>query len=203
MSPRLPPDFFRALAPVLGLCACASTGRYVWVDDLPAPQPAAGADGYVIRPGDLLGVRVWNQDAMSAKARVRPDGRISLPFLGDVVAAGYSPGVLGQQLQTRLKDFVNVPMVTLTLEEERAIAVPVLGEVARPGIYSVEPGAGLLPAIAAAGGPNSFASSDRVFVLRPGPQGPVRIRFRMEALLHAEGAAALFRLQNGDQVVVE
>src|SRR5512140_2351272 len=97
------------------LAACATEGKFVWVQDY--KSPAAAAEGYVIGPGDLLDVRVFQQEGMSAKVRVRPDGKVSLPFLNDVEAAGYAPAVLAAQLQTRLKDFINTPVVTVSLEE--------------------------------------------------------------------------------------
>ena len=180
---------------------CANLGKYVWIDDYTeAAQPAT--NGYVIAPGDSISVRVYNQDAMSARERVRPDGKVSLPFLNDVDAAGYTPSVLAQQLQTRLKAFVNLPVVTVTLEESRQVSVSILGEVAKPGLYPLEPGAGVLQAIAVGAGLTDFAHKDRIFVIREKPQ-PVRIRFRYESLAHADGQARHFRLQNGDAVVIE
>ncbi|MBI5543378.1 MAG: polysaccharide biosynthesis/export family protein [Deltaproteobacteria bacterium] len=178
---------------------CASVGAFIWVDELPR---AEAAKGYVIASGDSLNVRVWNQDAMSAKVKVRSDGQITLPLLNDVDAAGYTPAVLAGQLQTRLKDFINNPVVTVALEETRPISVPVLGEIVKPGLVPVEPGTGLIPVLAAAGGLTEWAKGDRIFVIRPG-NPPMRIRFRLESLTHAEGAAGTFQLQAGDQIVVE
>ena len=191
-----------ALAALLALSApgCSSLGAYTWVDDL--PRAGAHPGGYVIAPGDSLNVRVWNQDAMSARVKVRVDGQITLPFVNDVAAAGYTPEVLAAQLQTRLKDFVNNPVVTIALEEAKPVSIPVLGEVARPGVYPVEAGAGLLPVLAAAGGLTEWAGRERIFVLRPGPH-PQRIRFRLESLQRAQGGAGTFQLRSGDQVVVE
>ena len=86
----------------LALTACRhDPGVYVGADEYVAPVVNEGE--YVIRPGDVLNVRVFQQDNMSAKTRVRNDGKISLPFLNDVTAAGFTPVVLGAQLQTRLK----------------------------------------------------------------------------------------------------
>ena len=185
----------------LSLASCASVGSCTWVDALPAAKGQLAA-GYVTGSGDLLNVRVWNQDAMSAKVRVRADGQLTVPFLNDVAAAGYGPTVLAAQLQTRLKDFINNPVVTITVEEAKALTVPVMGEVAKPGVYPVEPGSGLLPALAAAGGLTEWAGRQRIFVIRPGPP-PQRIRFKLDALQRAEGGAASFQLRGGDQVVVE
>ncbi len=186
---------------------CRTVGDFVWVDDVPIDQPRSSSDEYVIAVGDLLSVRVWNQEAMSGRVRVRTDGKISLPFLNDVEAAGSPPAVLARRLQTRLKDFIVNPVVTISLEEPKSIQVSVLGEVARPGVYTVEPNAGVLNGIAAAGGMTDYASRDRIFVLRRGfwadnPK-PARIRFTYQALSRGQGRAAAFRLKGDDVVVVE
>jgi polysaccharide biosynthesis/export protein len=189
-----------AVLGLLVLGGCKHTGNFEWADDLKSPpQPS----GYVIHSGDTLSVRVWGQDGMSARARVRDDGKISLPFLHDVEVVGFTPPVLAQQLQTRLKDFLANPVVTIALEEQRPFTISVLGEVARQGPAQLDPNsAGVLSAIAAAGGLTPFADRDAIYVLRPGAP-PRRIRFRWESLTQREGAAASFRLQSGDVLVVE
>jgi polysaccharide export outer membrane protein len=118
-----------------------------------------------------------------------------------VDAAGYPPGVLAQQLQTRFKDYVNLPVVTVSLEEPAPLHVSVVGEVARPGLYTLDSGARVLEALAQSGGLTEFAHKDRVFVLRGVP--PVRVRFSWEMLQHGDPPAAAFRLRTGDAVVVE
>lgn len=177
-------------------------GVFIRADEYVAPAVNEGE--YVIRAGDVLNVRVFQQDNMSARARVRSDGRISLPFLNDVTAAGFTPPVLSAQLQTRLKDFINNPVVTVSLEEVRQQSVAVLGEVPRPGVYPLEIGAGVLQALAAAGGFTQFAYKD-IYVIRPMPLGekPLRIRFDFEKVSRGEGKGAIFLLRNGDSVIVE
>ena len=187
----------------LALTACRhDPGVFVGADEYVAPS--VNESEYVIRPGDVLNVRVFQQDNMSARSRVRNDGKISMPFLNDVTAAGFTPVVLGAQLQTRLKDFINNPVVTVSLEEVRQLSISVLGEVPRPGIYPMEVGAGVLQALAAAGGFTNFAYRD-IFVMRMMPLGekPLRIRFDYDKLAHAEGKAAGFVLRSGDTVLVE
>lgn len=195
------PRQLATLACAAATLTCANLGPFVSVEDYPQPPPPEDK-GYVIARGDLLQVRVFNQEGMSAKVRVRSDGRVSLPFLNDVEAAGYTPSVLAEQLQVRLKEYINVPVVTISLEELRPIPVSVLGEVVRPGLYQLELGSGVLQALAVAGGLTEFAHRDRIFVLRQTP-APARIRFTFEALVHAQGKAASFRLQVGDSLVVE
>lgn len=193
-------------AAVALLTGCTPVGRFIWFDSY--AQSGSAKAGYVIARGDLLSVRVWNQDGISTRVRVRPDGMISLPFINDIEAAGLEPVTLARLLQTRLKEFIVNPVVTISVEEPTAMEVPVLGEVAKPGIHRLELNAGLLRALASAGGLSESASRDRIFVLRnlerPDDVLPaLRIRFRYEALTQLEGQAAKFRLRPGDVVVVE
>jgi polysaccharide biosynthesis/export protein len=181
--------------------ACTSLGQYTWVNDYPEP-PAPVEKEYVIKPGDVLQIRVFNQEGMSARAKVRNDGRISLPFLNDVTAAGQSPNSFAKELQARLKEFIKVPVVTVSLEETRPVSVSVLGEVARQGGYQVDSGTGILQLLASAGGLTELAHKDRIFVLRREPS-PARIRFNFESLSRLDDRASSFRVQSGDVIVVE
>ena len=113
---------------------CATSGPFVWVNDYKEP-PAHAQPGYVIQPGDVIQIRVFNQPDMSTKARVREDGKVSVPFLNDVVVAGQEPNDLAKQLQSKLKEFINAPVVTVSLEEARPFSVAVMGELVKPGLY--------------------------------------------------------------------
>jgi polysaccharide export outer membrane protein len=190
----------------LSVLGCSSVhDDYFWADTLPPPRAEAES---VIAVGDVLGIRVWGQDGMSVRTKVRDDGMVTIPFVNDFPAAGMEPAVLARRLQARLKDFVVNPVVTVTLEETRPLRISVIGEVAKPGVYQFdERGTGVLNALAAAGGMTPFAHEDRIFVLRPNywveKQRPARIRFSFAALTHGEGRGATFLLRPGDVVVVE
>jgi len=201
---------FRCMARWLG-CAllllaasCRHAGSYVWVDELPAP-PAPADSSYHVGPGDVLSVRVLEHEEMSGRVKVRSDGRISLPFLDDLAVAGESPASIAEQLRKDYKQYLNDPVVTVTLEEPRPFTVSVTGEVVRPGVYPLEAPANLLQALASAGGLSQFAHDDQIYVLRrvAEDQPPLRIRFKYEALAHAEGRSGVFSLQRNDLVVVE
>ena len=144
------------------------------------------------------------QESVSVRAKVRPDGQISLPLLGDVLASGVTPSALARQIQERLTRFIVNPSVTISLEEPRAMMISVLGEVPKVGTYPLEQGSGIMEALAAAGGLTQYAASDRIIIIRREPSGNrVRIRFEYDALTQLRGAAATFRLQNGDVIVVD
>lgn len=204
MNSRNRPAIVALITMMVTGSGCKTTGEYVWVDDLPEAPPVADRE-YVIQAGDTISVRVWGQDSLSSRTRVRPDGRISLPFVAETPAAGLTPAALSKRIQASLKDILVNPVVTVVLDEPRPLQVAVLGEVARPGTFVLDQNAGVLQAIAMAGGTTPFANKDAIMVIRQRPEGghPQRIRFSYEGLTQLKGRAAAFRLQGGDVVVVE
>jgi polysaccharide export outer membrane protein len=194
---------------MLSLAGCVSTGEYVWVDALPG-KALLPEEWYVIEPGDVLSIKVFGQEGMSSKVKVRSDGRISLPLIKDQLASGMTPDTLARMLEADLKAFVINPAVTVSVEEAHVAQVSVLGEVARPGVYKLEAGTNLVTTLALAGGITPFASRSGIYVVRqiPGSSGTssvraLRIRFSYNALLRAEGRAVLFQVRDGDVLVVE
>jgi polysaccharide biosynthesis/export protein len=183
------------------LAACGSAGGGIPVEQY-KEESTDGAGEYVIGVGDMIVIQVWDQEKMSGRMRVRSDGRISLPFVNDIEAAGKTPGKLAADLETGLKSVVLNPKVTVVVEESRPLTISVLGEVAKPGTQTLERDYGVAQALAAAGGLTSFAKKDRIFVVRSTPK-PHRVHFTYDALTRTVGAAAKFRLKAGDVVVVE
>jgi polysaccharide biosynthesis/export protein len=184
---------------LLIVLSCAHRHDYVWVDDL--KLPAMPEKPVTIAPGDVLQVRVFNQDQLSSRAKVRDDGQITLPLLHDVTAAGMTPSALAEDLETRLKNLVRNAIVTVSIEEKKPATVLVVGEAAKPGVYPIGFDAGVLQALASAGGLTQDAHDDSIFVVRHSL--PLRIRFTYEALLQPASRARNFKLEDGDIVVVE
>jgi polysaccharide export outer membrane protein len=183
----------------LSLVACGGTGPYVWVDSLPGSS--AGGGDVRVADGDVLNIRVFNQEPLSTKERVRSDGRISIPVIGEIVARGKRPAQLAAEIQDRLKDIVKVPSVIVSFEAGTELKVSVVGEVRNAGVFQIEPGSNVLHALAAAGGLTDYADSDKVFVVRKSL--PQRVRFRYTDLRSADPKSIQFVLQAGDVVVVE
>ena len=184
-----------------GACATVPEAPFVWVSDWREPGSTSRGE-YVIGVGDALNVLVWDQEKMSARVRVRSDGRVSLPFLDDVNVAGMTPVALARSLEDRLKQFIVTPQVTVVVEEAKPLSVSVLGQVQQPGLFDLAPGASVAQALAAAGGLKDFAHRDRIFLLRSGA-GSARIRMTYEDVTKGTGRAFSLRLQSGDVVVVE
>ncbi len=182
------------------VAACGSTGPYVWVDSLPATAGSSPND-VIIADGDNLTVKVFNQDPLSTQQRVRTDGKIAMPVIGEVVARGKRPSALAVEIQDRLKNVINAPSVTVTMEQAGDLKVSVVGEVRQSGVFQLDRGSTVLTALAAAGGLNDYADPDKVFVVRRSL--PQRVRFRYSDLRSADPKSIQFTLQGGDVVVVE
>ncbi|MCA9584962.1 MAG: polysaccharide biosynthesis/export family protein [Myxococcales bacterium] len=179
---------------------CASTGPFVWVDALP-PQAANGSADLVIADGDQVVVKVFKQEDLGATERVRADGKIALPVIGEVVARGKKPAQLAAELADRLKAVVVAPSVTVSIVQGNELKVAVVGEVRQGGVFQLEPGSNVLHALAAAGGLNDYADNEKIFVVRRSL--PQRVRFRFQDLRSAEPKNVGFLLQPNDVIVVE
>ncbi len=141
-----------------------------------APQAQKAAEGaqvasaappdYVISPGDQLDINVWKEPDLSSKVPVRPDGKISMPLLNDVQAAGYTAAGLASVITERLKKYLENPQVTVIVAGVNSQHIYITGEVNHPGTFPLLPGMDVLQALASAGGPNQFANTKKIYVLR-------------------------------------
>ncbi len=193
---------------LVALCAalvtgCAGPGHFVWFHDLPKTDWGDASGIYVIGIGDVIHVQVYEQEGLTTAAKIRSDGRIALPFIGEVVAVGKHPAELAAEIQDRLKQIIVTPRVTVNIDQSQPIVVVVLGEFAHVGTLSLETSqAGLLQAIALSGGFSDFADKSRIFVLRKVPTFE-RIRFTFDQLLQNADGAATFMLRTGDVLVAD
>jgi polysaccharide export outer membrane protein len=199
----------RVPARVLGLfvllahiTGCGASGHFIWFRDLPRNPSAPLSGEYVIGVGDTLNVRVYEQAALTADVKIRSDGRIGLPFIGEVVAVGKSPTALAREIQGRLTQFIVNPSVTVNVAASPPLVVSVMGEVAHPGALTIERSTGLLQVLAQAGGLTDFADKSQIFVVRSVPEFQ-RIRFTYESLVENRDGAATFWLQAGDVMIVQ
>jgi polysaccharide export outer membrane protein len=197
---------------VLALVALVAPGP-VRAQDKPAPPPAAtggiptnngavAAEDYRIGPEDVLQVIVWKNEALSRSVAVRPDGRISLPLLDDVQAAGRTTRDLREYLTTKLSEFMAAPEVSVIVTDVRSMKVSVIGEIPKPGRYELKSRTTVLDILALAGGFGQFASRSRIVILRPEGEGMKRIPFNYNKVVSAGGEQDNIYLQPGDIVVV-
>lgn len=166
--------------------------------------PAAAEEllGYRIGPEDMLQVSVWNNEAMSRTAPVRPDGKISLPLLNDVQAAGLTPMELRQELMRRLAEYIPHPEVAVSVTDVRSFKVSVIGAVPKPDRYELKSWATVMDVLAMAGGLNEFAARSRIVVIRSQAGRTQRIPFDYEKVRSGDPTQANFHLRPGDIVMV-
>jgi polysaccharide export outer membrane protein len=171
-----------------------------------APQnPAALADGsnYVIGSDDLLNVHVWHQAEMSGPVTVRPDGKISLPLIGEMLAGGLTPPQLQSNIADKLRTFVKEPEVTVIVQQANSKRFNVMGRVEHAGSFSLATPMRVLDGIAAAGGFGDFAKTAKVYVLRPtGSNGVQKLPFNYKRITQGHDDSENIELQAGDTVVV-
>src|SRR6267378_4296430 len=165
------------------------------------PPAKAGKD-YIIGADDVLDVSVWKEQELTRSLQVRPDGKISMPLLGDVQAAGLTPGQLAQNVSDRLKKYLTAPQVTVILTQINSQRVYVTGEVKRPGAYPVLPGMTILQAISSAGGLTTFANSKKIFLMRDENHIQTKYPFSYKEVLDGRKAEENLPVKAGDTIVV-
>lgn len=161
----------------------------------------ASASDYTLGPEDVIEVFVWKEEELSRKVTVRPDGRVALPLAGELVAAGKTPAELEKEIAERLREYIDMPLVTVIVEEINSPKVSVLGEVRRPGRFVISQKTTILDAIALSGGFTEFAHRGNVVVLRATPAGVERIPIDVKYLVNQGGNP--FYLKPGDTVHVD
>jgi len=166
----------------------------------PAPVVVPTDPEYIIGPDDVLTVNVWKEPDLSRSAPVRPDGKITLPLIGDIEASGATPIRLQAKIEKGLAEFISKPSVTVIVQEARSHRFNIIGEVQRPGTYAISGPMTLLDAIALAGGFREWAKSNNIYILRPGPKGQQRIPVNYKEII--KGKAADIPLKIRDTVVV-
>jgi polysaccharide export outer membrane protein len=184
--------FLIALLAASEAVAAASVPRAAQLDD-----PV-----YRIGPEDVLQVAVWNNEPMSRTAPVRPDGRISLPLLNDVPAAGLTPVELREELLRLLSAYIPHPEVSVTVIEVRSFKVTVIGQVPKPDRYELRSAATVMDLLAMAGGFTEFASRSRVVVLRSAGGKTERIPFDYDKVKGGDPGQVNFQVRPGDIIVI-
>ena len=167
-----------------------------------AGSPAASPD-YVIGSEDVLAISVWKETELSRNVPVRPDGKITLPLVGDVVASGLTAKQLQASLEQQLKAYIDSPQVAVIVQEVRAQQYNLLGEVQRPGSYPLGKPLTVLDALALGGGFRDFAKTNKIYILRGSAAGTrQRIPFNYKQVIKGEKFEQNVALLPGDTIVV-
>jgi polysaccharide export outer membrane protein len=170
--------------------------------DASVPQTAASDPSYIIGSDDVLDISVWKEPDVSRVVPVRPDGKVSLPLVSDVQAAGLTPSELAADLTTRLKKYLNDPQVTVIVTQINSRRVYIVGEVARPGAFPLLPDMTVLQALADAGGFTTFANTKKIHILRMINGKQTEFPFEYHEVLEGNKTSENIKLLPGDEIVV-
>lgn len=162
---------------------------------------------FLLGPEDVLEVTVWRNQDLSRTVVVRPDGKISLPLIGDVQASGLNSSQVAGKIAARLTEFKENPNVSVSLKEVNSYFIFVLGEVLKPGKYPLKSYATVLQGVSMAGGFTIYASKNRMQVIRThtnddGKENQIRIPVPYNELVSGKGEIENFVLKSGDTIVV-
>lgn len=205
------------LSLVLGLIMIPASA-FVWAQESPgkkaskaggasaadeSKQKAATEDPlYVIGEDDQLNISVWKEPEITRTVPVRPDGKISLPLINDVQAAGLTPSQLAMVITEKLRKFLAEPQVTVIVTTINSRRVYIMGEVTRPGAFPMLPNMNVLQALSSAGGFTQFANLKGIYILRIESGKQVRFPFNYKDVVRGQRAEQNILLKPGDTIVV-
>jgi polysaccharide export outer membrane protein len=180
----------------------ASRNNGAMSDNAKASTPATTDPAYIIGPEDVIDINVWKEPDMTRVVPVRPDGKISLPLINDVQAAGSTPQQLAAAVTEKLRKFLTEPQVTVIVTQINSQRVFVVGEVLRAGAFPLIPGMTVLQALASAGGFTTFADMKKIHVMRLVNGKHVEMPFNYREVLKGDNPEQNIKLEPGDTVVV-
>jgi polysaccharide biosynthesis/export protein len=170
-----------------------------------AAEPDPRSQEFVIGVSDALAIRVWKNPELTTETRVRPDGTITMPLIGDIQAVGLTPKQLKQTITTKLQQFVRDEgaVVTVAVTEVNSYKITVAGNVGTPGVFTARAYLSVVEAMALAGGPNRFASPGKTTIIRKQADGNVkRIPIDYESLAEGKRLEQNLVLRTGDILFV-
>lgn len=159
---------------------------------------------YIIGPEDILEITVWKNADLSKLVQVRPDGRISLPLLGDISAVAKTPVQLTEEISAGLRAYMENPTISIMVKEVNSYQIYVLGEVNKPGKFPLKSKTTLLQGITVAGGFTPMAARNKIVVFRftKDGEGQTKLKASYDDIVVRDGANQNIELKPGDQIVV-
>lgn len=160
-------------------------------------------DDYTIGPSDVLAVSVWKDAELTRTVLVRPDGKISLPLIGELEVSGLTAQKVQRLIGQKLSVYISDPQVAVIVQEVKSRTYTIVGKVGKPGSYELGKPTTVLEAIAIAGGLLDFAKANKIFVMRRwGDGSSIKIPFDYKKVIKGRGPDANVELRNGDTIVV-
>jgi len=190
--------FFLALMAAAAVFALPAEAADEAADAVIAPSD------YIIGAEDVLDISVWKNPDLSRVVNVRPDGKISLPLIGDVQAAGLTPNQLRDRIVERLKQYQETAVASVIVQSVNSYRIFMVGEVNAPGVYQLKSRTTILQAIALAGGFSQFASKNKIVLIRKSADGmsEEKISIRFKDLVYSDHEDKNLILKAGDTVFV-
>jgi polysaccharide biosynthesis/export protein len=168
----------------------------------PRPTDPVVPPGYVIGPDDLLSIVYWKDKDMSADAQVRPDGRIALPLINEVTAAGLTPEQLREKLVQESRKFMEDASITVVVRQINSRKAFITGEVNKPGPYPLTSPTTVMQLIAMAGGLRDYANSKKIVIMRTENGRSISLPFNYREVTSGKKLDQNVELKPGDTVVV-
>lgn len=159
-------------------------------------------DTYIVQPGDILTISVWREKDLQSEVAVRPDGGINLPLAGDIVVAGKTIEQVQKDIAAKLTKYVPDPVVTAAVKSSQGNKIYVVGKVNKPGEFASNRTIDVMQALSMAGGPNPFASVNKIKILRRVNGEQKTFLFKYSRVEKGENLEQNIILQGGDIVVV-
>ena len=167
--------------------------------DAQAPQESPS---YLIGPNDILSIYVWKEPELTREVTVMPDGRVTFPLAGEVVAQGQTVTQLKKTITQKLEKYVTAPEVTVIVKESRSQMIYTIGKVGRPGPYPLTSGMTILQALSIAGGLGEWADQKNIIVVRRQSGKEIQIPFNYKEFTSGQNLERNILLQPGDTIVV-
>jgi polysaccharide export outer membrane protein len=197
---------FRTAVLLLSLLSIAASAQTSSVTSSATPSATSADkphdDSFVIGNDDVLAINVWKEPDISRSIPVRSDGKISLPLVGEVQAAGLTPLKLEKDIADKLKNYISEPEVTVMVQQVNSQKFNILGQVTKPGSYGIANSPTVLDAIALAGGFRDFAKKKSIYVLRHSASGESRLPFNYKDVSQGKNMEQNVKLQPGDTIIV-
>jgi polysaccharide export outer membrane protein len=181
---------------------CAQEGKEALLQKQSQAEVAADNNVYVIGPEDVLYIHVWKEENLSKAIPVRSDGKISLPLIDEIQAAGLTPLQLKEALLVKLKEFIDIPNVSVIVTEANSFKVYVSGQVRNPGVYRLRSKTSLLQLIPMAGGFTEWANEKKILVIRKENGNEKRMTLNYKKIVKGEAPDSNIDLKPGDTVIV-
>ena len=165
-------------------------------------QTAVSHDSYIVQPGDILFIDVWKEKDLVREVKVRPDGGLNFPLIGDVVAAGKTIQQLKTDIATKLSKYIPDPSVNVAIKEAQGYKIYVIGKVNKPGEFFFNRNVDVIQALSMAGGPNPYAAVNKIKIIRRINGEQKTFIFRYADVEKGKDLEQNIVLQGGDVVVV-